>query len=561
MLKRTQFSPQTTVEDIIKLALPSGTRVVAGETGLGREALWAVAQRSRLPAFPYLKGGEIALISMESHLLTFGDVPFSQLVRQLADKGVAAVAVVGEIPPDAEELANSLSIPLLALPEGANIRELESDVSRTIAEHRTELYNWEMELHRRFTRISVSEEGVPAIIQTLADITGCVAILEDDKWTLQLASSNLDSLGLPHHSIGGHSTDWPKTLDVGQGEAPMKKCILPGTELARLTAPIVIRKSVISYLSLLGPPDMLDELRRHALSAAAAACAMEMGRKLAIVEVENRFKGEFIDSLVEGAFQNNEEVSNRGRNLGYDPNRPYLVAVARLDSVRWERQGLTQDDGIRGEGEARFAALFLDELNRLGTGCIARAKEDGVIVLCPLLRGEANAVARIEAALEKARRLALGKMPGVEASVGLGRHHPGSKGIPISYQEALQALTVAQSLLGGAQCAYYGSLTAYRLLYQFKDSPELRELHEETLGKLTEYDRKSSGGLVDTLEAFFSCDGDIEKAARHLFVHRNTLAYRLRRIQQLTGLDLKKSEDSFRLQLALKTRKLIQAYS
>lgn len=562
MLKRTPFSPQTTVEDIIKLALPSGTRVVAGETGLGREALWAVAQRSRLPAFPYLRGGEIALISMESHLLTHGDVSFSQLVRQLADKGVAAVAVVGEIPVGAEELANSLSIPLLSLPEDTNIRELETDISRAINERRTELYNWEMELHRRFTRISVAEEGVQAIVETLAELTGCVAVIEDHNWTLEFASSNLDSLGLPdRRNLGGGFADWPRTLDLGQGEIPMKKCSLPETGLARLTAPIVVRKRINSYLSLLGPPDMLDELRRHALSAAAAACALEVARKLAIEEVENRFKGEFIDSLLEGAFHSNEEVFSKGRNSGYDPNRPYLVAVARLDPAREARPSRAQASAAHSDGEAEFSALFQDELSRLSTDFVVRAKEEVAIVLCPLTEGEANPVARIEAVLEDARQSALIKMPGKEASVGLGRHHPGFRGISVSYQEALQALTIVQSLLGGRRCAYFGSLTTYRLLFQLKDSPELREFYDETLGKLTEYDEKSGSDLVETLRAFFSCDGNVEKTARRLFVHRNTLAYRLRRIQQLTGLDLNKSEDSFRLQLALKTREIVQASS
>lgn len=558
MAMKGQFSPQITVEDIIKLALPAGTAVIAGETGLGREVTWAVAQRSRLPAFPYLKGGEIALVSMESLRLAHDDVPFSQLVRQLADKGVAAVGIVGEVPAGAEELANSLSIPLLVLPGDVNLRELESLISRTITERRTEMYKWEMELHQRFTRISVEGEGVQAVIEALAEVTGQAAVFEDEDSAVHWASSGFPRLGLilPFARDNAFS-EWAKTLDQGLFDVPIKKLALPGTDLARLVAPVVVRKRIIGYLSLLGQPELLDEWRRHALSGAVAACAMEMARKMAVVEVENRFKGEFVDSLVEGAVMSFEEISNRGKSLGYDPACPYLVAVARLDPPRRPKIPGVQATGNLPEREAEFVTFFLEELGKLRCDCLTRAREGVAVALCPL-EGEEADPAVTQGVVEKARKLAVLRMNGGEASAGLGRHHPGLKGIATSYQEAQQALAIAQSLLGGNCSAYFGNLGSYRLLFLLRESPELHDFYQETLGKLAEYDRKNGSDLVETLETFFSCDGNVEKAAQSLYLHRNTLAYRLRRIEQLTGLRLKNLEDSFRLQLALKVRKVMQ---
>ena len=562
MTRTGPFSPQITVEDIIKLALPPETRLVAGETGLSREVLWAIAQRPRLPAFPHLKGGEIVLVSMESHPLLHDEVPFSQLIRQLADRGVAAVGIVGETPAGAEGLANSLSIPLLALPPGTNLRELENQISRTITERRTELYKWEMELHRRFTRISVEQEGVPAIVRALAEVVGQAALFEDESFKVQCASPDLSDLGQGATvDLGSGLIEWPKTMEVGLPEAPIRKHLLPGTSLARLVTPIVVRKKVVGYLSLLGPADSLNELARHALSVAASACALELARTMAVVEVENRFRGEFIDSLIDGTFESVEEISNRGRALGYDPSRPHLVAIARLGVDNKPRHVPARRLANTAAGQAEFAALFQSELSKLSGEFLIRAREDDVVVLCPLPLERADPVAEVETLLERARHQALLKMPEAEASVGLGRAHPGPRGVSVSYKEAKQALAIAQFMMGGRCTAYFGNLVTYRLLFLLKDTPELSEFYQETLGKLVEHDRKNGTELLQTLETFFTCDGNAERAAQMLFLHRNTLAYRLRRIQQLTGLSLRNIEDSFRLQLALKVRKVLQAAS
>lgn len=565
MLTRGQFSPQITVEDIVKLALPPGTRVVAGETGLGREVTWAVAQRTRLPVFPSLKGGEIALVSIETLRLTHDGVTFPQLMRQLADIGIAAIGIIGEVPQVAEELANDLSIPLLALPSDSNPRDLESQISRTITELRTEMYSWDLELHRRFTRISVQGEGVQAIVEALNEITGQAAVFEDKHNSRRIVSSGFNKLELPNDSLGGNAIapvatkEWTRTLDPESFDSPVKKFPLHGTNLAQLITPVVVRQRVVGHLSLLGPPESLDELRRHALLSAASACAMDMARRLAVLDVENRFRGEFVDTLVEGSFLSIDEISSRGKIIGFDPNRPYIVAIASLDPVQQSKlPPNARKKTSTLDRRSGFVTAFQDELTRLVSDCLVRAREDVAIALCPIAADDATAIATIESVIDTARRQAVRKMGGLKASVGIGRHHPGIKGVATSYQEAQQALAIGQSLLGGQSSTYFGNLGIYRLLFLLRESPDLVDFYQETLGQLAEYDHKNRSNLIQTLETYFACHGNVERTAESLFLHRNTLAYRLRRIQQLTGLDLKNMEDVFRFQFALKIRRVVQ---
>ena len=58
--------PSVTVRDVLRLALPPGTTIVAGTTGQGRQVTWVATLRATLPAFAELRGGEIALLSIET---------------------------------------------------------------------------------------------------------------------------------------------------------------------------------------------------------------------------------------------------------------------------------------------------------------------------------------------------------------------------------------------------------------------------------------------------------------------------------------------------------------
>ena len=91
-------------------------------------------------------------------------------------------------------------------------------------------------------------------------------------------------------------------------------------------------------------------------------------------------------------------------------------------------------------------------------------------------------------------------------------------------------------------------------------SPRLAEVaRRRALGPLEEYARKRGSDLVDTLEAFLAADLDRRRAAAALHVHPNTLDYRLKRVEELTGLNLTRADDLTLTALALKQRALDSA--
>ena len=79
------------------------------------------------------------------------------------------------------------------------------------------------------------------------------------------------------------------------------------------------------------------------------------------------------------------------------------------------------------------------------------------------------------------------------------------------------------------------------------------------LRALVSYDEDHGTDLVHTLRTYFRCNGNVIKAAERLFLHRNSLLYRLQRIEQLLEVDLKDSQDRLVLHLAVELSELLEA--
>ena len=84
------------------------------------------------------------------------------------------------------------------------------------------------------------------------------------------------------------------------------------------------------------------------------------------------------------------------------------------------------------------------------------------------------------------------------------------------------------------------------------DAEARRILRRDIYGSLT----RAGGELLETLDAFFAAGGVLESAARGLFVHPNTVRYRLRRVAETTGLTPLSSRDAFTLRVALAVGRL-----
>ena len=123
-------------------------------------------------------------------------------------------------------------------------------------------------------------------------------------------------------------------------------------------------------------------------------------------------------------------------------------------------------------------------------------------------------------------------------------------------REARYALQVCRT--EGREEAEFADLGTYQLLLSLQDPEALRTFASSVLAPLDRYDEQHGGDLRLSLQTFLERNARWETAAAELYVHRHTLRYRIRKVEELTGRDLGSARDRMEFFLALRARDLLE---
>ncbi|MCC9076626.1 helix-turn-helix domain-containing protein [Litorilinea aerophila] len=550
------YKNTATIEDIYRLALPPGTELLTGGEYLNRTVSWACSLRPSPPAFPKLDGNELALIDMEDLRRLDPNMRLDRVVRSLQDARIAAVAVQGEFHRAAVDVARAARIPLFRLPDDVPLIQVERAVIRLIVDRAGYIAQRSAELQRELNQIALDGGGMEEIARHIHQfLQQPIVVLREDGEVAAMAG--LESLpeGERHAVTGALPnmmalrswavTQPTHTLSQAVGVLPM---LVPaggnggetGGFREAVVAPILANESVRGFcLVLRGENHSLDvtAVEEIAVLQGAAAAALEWAKQNAIGIAEERMRAAFLDELLAAEIADEQAWIQRGASLKFDLTRPHVAWMVEAHNVPdWptpllrfvEKQGITAPYSRREEGILLFWPIDNPKSGRE-------------------LKAVANEfVNQIQARYPKARLV-----------IGIGRPAVGPARWLQSQQQARESWRLGKEWKG-APVTYFGDLGLYQLLTALGNNPEAARFFRKTLGRLILHDDNRNAELVDTLEAFFECHGNLSQTANRLHIHRNTLTYRLERIANITQLDLNDPDARFSLQLALKLRPLMK---
>jgi DNA-binding PucR family transcriptional regulator len=141
--------------------------------------------------------------------------------------------------------------------------------------------------------------------------------------------------------------------------------------------------------------------------------------------------------------------------------------------------------------------------------------------------------------------------------IGISSFYTDLLKLHLALVEAEKSLTIGLAVWPKGTIFHYDDLGFYRLIVNQTDSEELKAFYRDTLEPLVAYDKNNQTFLVPTLEAYLKNNGNITSTAQNLFVHYNTVKYRLEQIEELLEITLKDAEVRFNLQVALKVHQLL----
>ena len=292
---------------------------------------------------------------------------------------------------------------------------------------------------------------------------------------------------------------------------------------------------VLGAVLLLGPPPGSSAL--EVLHLAALACLTELAVDQAREEVAQNLRGSFLEDLRTRADLPEGDILRRAARLGCDLSEGAVALCAEVAGPRPRLVlGLVADDEPDALAEVTGDRLY----------AVLPARRRGG------RRGEGDlADDTMRATRRLAQRLERHGLVGFSSFSARAGHLPRAVGEAELVLDVLQRSALPSD-------ADVGSGT-YRLLFRVLASrpEEIRSFYADTVEPLVRYDEQYGTDLVGTLEAYLAHDGSTGDTARAIFAHRHTVAYRLERVRELSGLDPNGSEDRERLGLGLKAMKLV----
>lgn len=527
--------------------------VLAGEERLDVPVRWAHASELIDPV-PYMEGGELLLITALK--LDAQDAEATRrYVRRVAEAGVVGLGfAIGvnyeEVPRALVEAAREQGLPLLGVPRRTPFIAISKAVSAAVAADQYRAVTAGFEAQRELTRAALSAEGPAELLARLAahldgwaalyDASGAVVAAAPD-WAARRAARLTDDVGR-----------------LRERPAPASSVVsdTDGDDRVELQSLGTGRRARGVLAVGTGAP--LGTAERYAVHSAVALLTLTTERSRALQDAEQRLGAAVLKMLLAGEPDHARAVA--GRLYGGLLDAPFRMVVA--EPVAADDQPSTGAPPAAGAGPAAVLDALADAMDSAAarTGEAVLAVPDGgrLIVLVADGGAAADACAGYAADAE-ARAGAQARPRGRSGRDGAGH---GGAGLAVglsaptgpmaaanAYRQAEQALSVARRR--GRALIEHEDVAAGSVLPLLADDA-VRAFADGLLRALREHDATGRGDLVASLRAWLARHGQWDAAAADLGVHRHTLRYRMRRVEEILGRSLDDADVRMELWLALK---------
>ena len=535
-------SIETRLADIIRIALPPETKFTASDKGMRRQVNWVSVVWSLDNVETQMERDDVLLLpaevqrqATEKELATFAE--------EVARSGAVAVVMFVPVGDMVVEAAERHGLPLLR-PNDYSLRRAHKEITALLIDHQSQVSERGMELYRQLSEMSREGDSLHNMAQLIGNLTGKIVVIQDKRLEVQAIAAPPGSVQIDHDALFGalgEKANLPAVLRNRKAAAKANRShwqqlLFPNHNVARLLSPIISGDRARGYLSIIGAADELDLLDTTAVEQGAAACALEMAKAKAVSEARKSLRGNFLEGLLAGTIPE-REVERLAARLDHDTEQLHAVLT-----FRWRDAA---DVSLR---QIETTLNWLLSTNNRQT--LVHIYGDSHVVAFCALRDADEMALMVKLAKRLREQLSADHKEAV-LSAGLSGPIESLTEWPQAYKDAVQAMEVGERL-NLTEVVEFNSLGIYRLLGQLDDIPAVREFCDEVIGPLVQYDREHRSSLVLTIEEYFNHRGNVSQTAEALFIHRNTLLYRLERIQELTRQELNQSDMQLALHLALK---------
>ena len=414
-------------------------------------------------------------------------------------------------------------------------------------QHENALLRELVTVYQHLTGLTLQDADVSTVARLLAERTTS---------TVAVVSRGLDVLAAASADAGEDVAEYvrtylasPRLAAVLSNAAQTRRSLrLPdvGDQSAGvIVAPILVGDDVPAYLMTLRSDRQGDDMSLLVTEHAATICGVILGRERVVAASARQVRDDLVEGLLIGGGRENGEGARWARHLGYDAAREH-----RILAVTFEASGPARPAGAAATHRNRVAAAIDHYFTTRVPGTITSIRDDEVVIVVPEPTDQhpGAEAGRLGAGCRARMR---DMFPEAVVTIGIGGPCRDPADIARSYGQARRTIDAVHRLGRQGQVVAFEDLGVHRLLLQVPDLAELRSFAAEILGKLGGQDHQRGAELLMTLACYFRENSSPQRTARSLHVHPNTVAYRIRRIQEITGIQLDNYRDRLMAQVAL----------
>jgi purine catabolism regulator len=478
---------------------------------------------------------------------------FYQFVQDVYESGASALGIavgryIFEIPEEIIQFAEEKQFVLIELPWELRFADIQRETMRAISLEQEKFSEQARLTQRKLIDFVVVGKNIADIIRYVEGKLACQIIFADSKGRVKSASAS------PEHML----RLWDEL--EAKGEVNTDESSSRHIQKALYQQGYLLKKEITSGTQTIGQGYFIIYLPNRKLynpntlqimESLSAATALWMSREDAIVKTEIRLRNEFIWGLAKTPQMNTDDrIQSRAKLFGYKLGMPYICLVGyseNFDSF-YEQEYGQEDFGFKSiiyyiEEEVRYAASVVSRE-------VAFTFDDDRLII--YLQSEQEEESTVHHFLDLVDKRLHALIPGVRFSWGMGMHLDGTMQFHESYKKAHAALDLARKQKDPQQRMSFADTQLNRLLLHLVHDEEVRAMTLATIAPLIEYEEKREMDLIQTFITYDNQNGNVSQAARVLNLHRQSLLYRLRKIESITNLSLVNPDDVFLLNISIK---------
>jgi sugar diacid utilization regulator len=445
----------------------------------------------------------------------------------------------------------------MALPDWSPVLSPSGESPETSSDHNDRLDRENAALrelvtvYRYLSGLALQDADLAGVVQLISDrMTATVAVVTQLMDVLTAAAPGMSAdkatAAVREHVVHPRLGQVLRASRLSQ--RPLRLPNVGGTP-AIIVAPILVGDEVPSYLITIDPADNLfgEDMSLLVTEHAATICGVILGRERVVAAAARRVRDDLVEGLLLGRGRDHTDTGRWAAHLGYDPARDHNVMAIAFDlpaPPAASPADLTAQRQRIWESIEHFVATRAPD-------AIVSPRESEVVIVAaaPDEPGPAAMDARRLAHACLARLAEL--FPAAKVVIGIGGPCRDPREVARSYAQAQRTTATLKRLGRAGTVSAFGDLGILRLLLQVPDLSELRSFAADVLGKLAVHEQEHKSEYLTTLACYFRENNSPQRASRILHVHPNTVAYRVKRIEEITGLRLDNYTDRLIAQVAL----------